>query len=187
MKIPEGASLIIEGSTELWVPKEHSGSGPGKRTGRVFFNEQMSFNRDISVMFFRAIGRSRAPLMGWRALDQELSGYRTNPRRMSNSLSMTKMNLHAIISMRTSRLNQLTNCEVNNEDIRSLLTRKVFSYIDIDPFGTPVHASSLRGTGFEEKGHTRNNRDRYRTIGRDISKKMSTPVWSTFRKITFRT
>ena len=53
---PDGI-LIREGSTDILVPRTHSVHGPGKIQGSVFFNEQMSFNRDVSVMFLRAVGR----------------------------------------------------------------------------------------------------------------------------------
>ena len=48
---------IQEGPTKLIVPEDHSAGGPGKINGSVFFNEQMAFNRDVSVMFLRALGR----------------------------------------------------------------------------------------------------------------------------------
>ena len=40
------------------VPEVHSTHGPGKiNAGSVFFNEQMAFNRDVSVMLLRALQR----------------------------------------------------------------------------------------------------------------------------------
>ena len=54
--MPDGV-IIHEGSTDILVPELHSSGGPGKIQGGVFFNEQMAFNRDISVMFLRAVGR----------------------------------------------------------------------------------------------------------------------------------
>ena len=54
--MPDGV-VIHEGSTDILVPELHSSGGPGKIQGGVFFNEQMAFNRDISVMFLRAVGR----------------------------------------------------------------------------------------------------------------------------------
>ena len=48
---------IREGSTELIVPEEHSVKGPGKIRGSVFFNSQMAFNRDVNIMFLKALGR----------------------------------------------------------------------------------------------------------------------------------
>ena len=133
MKIPEGASPYLKGSTELWVPKEHSGSGPGKRTGRVFFNEQMSFNRDISVMFFRAIGPVKSALDGMASTGSRAVRISNESAQEVEFLVNDKDELACDYINANIEINQLTNCEVNNEDIRSLLTRKVFSYIDIDP------------------------------------------------------
>ncbi|MBR5999214.1 MAG: N2,N2-dimethylguanosine tRNA methyltransferase, partial [Candidatus Methanomethylophilaceae archaeon] len=48
---------IREGATELLVPEQHSSGGPGKIFDTVFFNEQMALNRDVSIMFLRALGR----------------------------------------------------------------------------------------------------------------------------------
>ena len=47
--------VIREGGTLLSVPAEHSSGGPGKKGSEVFFNEQMAFNRDVSVMLLRSI------------------------------------------------------------------------------------------------------------------------------------
>ena len=53
MSLP-GSVEVTEGSTRLLVPGTHSSGGPGKRIGHVFFNSQMAFNRDVSIMFLRA-------------------------------------------------------------------------------------------------------------------------------------
>ena len=53
---PEG-TVIREGGTDILVPLEHSMHGPGKKVGPVFFNEQMAFNRDVSVMLLRSLER----------------------------------------------------------------------------------------------------------------------------------
>jgi len=55
VSVPSGAIEITEGRTRLLIPEAHSSKGPGKRLGCVFFNAQMAFNRDISVMLFRAL------------------------------------------------------------------------------------------------------------------------------------
>ncbi len=49
--------MIHEGNTDILVPLKHSMHGPGKRNGSVFFNEQMAFNRDVSVMLLRSLDR----------------------------------------------------------------------------------------------------------------------------------
>ena len=62
---PEG-SIITEGGTRILVPQLHSTHGPGKKIGPVFFNEQMSFNRDVSVMLLRALERDRIRVKWWQ-------------------------------------------------------------------------------------------------------------------------
>ena len=55
--IPPG-TVITEGQTKLLVPESHSVNGPGKiNAGSVFFNEQMAFNRDVSIMLLKALKR----------------------------------------------------------------------------------------------------------------------------------
>ena len=46
---------IREGKTDLMVPEGFCGKGPGKATGEVFYNRQMEFSRDVSVMVGRAV------------------------------------------------------------------------------------------------------------------------------------
>jgi tRNA (guanine26-N2/guanine27-N2)-dimethyltransferase len=43
---------VIEGGTRLLVPQSRTERGPGTIQGSVFYNKQMSFNRDVSVLFF---------------------------------------------------------------------------------------------------------------------------------------
>ena len=50
-------TLIKEGRTSFIVPEDHSAGGPGKIVDSVFFNEQMAFNRDVSVMFLKAMDK----------------------------------------------------------------------------------------------------------------------------------
>ena len=55
--MPPGA-VITEGRTRILVPETRSRGGPGRiERGSVFFNEQMAFNRDVSIMLLRALGR----------------------------------------------------------------------------------------------------------------------------------
>jgi len=139
---------IREGETRLLVPADHSLKGPGKRTGKVFFNNQMGFSRDITVSLFRAIDTK-----GWGVLDA-MAGTGARGIRIANEAggdfdiwindvekeanSFVEENIMANGLKRTFPLNQ---------DLRCLLARKVFHYVDIDPFGSPVPflQSSMNG------------------------------------------
>ena len=128
---------IREGATELLVPEQHSSGGPGKIFDTVFFNEQMALNRDVSIMFLRALGRklkvadcmtatgSRAVRIANEVPDTEVVANDINP----GTVPYIEENV---------RLNNLTNCRVSRENLHVLLAKEVFDYVDLDPFGSPV-------------------------------------------------
>lgn len=132
-----GLVRIHEGSTDLYVPENHSSGGPGKINGQVFFNEQMAFNRDVSVMFLRAIGEkmtvcdamsasgARAVRIANEVSDCDVTSNDIN----SDAFSLIKKNI---------KLNKLDNCAASNRNLHSLLAENNFDYVDIDPFGSPI-------------------------------------------------
>lgn len=128
---------IKEGSTYIFVPEEHSKSGPGKIGDSVFFNEQMAFNRDISVMFLRALEKDikvcdAMTATGARAvrIANEVPGSDV----VANDISAFAMPFIE----ENIRINNLANCRASNRNLHSLLSENVFDYVDIDPFGSPV-------------------------------------------------
>jgi tRNA (guanine26-N2/guanine27-N2)-dimethyltransferase len=130
--------LIREGATELYVPSVHSEKGPGKRIGRVFFNDQMAFNRDVTVMLLKAYTRARTALdamasTGARAVRIARES-RPDMRIVANDRDSEACEYIAANAQCTGS----DNIEVSNDDLRCLLARRVFDYIDLDPFGTPV-------------------------------------------------
>jgi len=138
--------LIKEGSAEFFVPDEHSAGGPGKITDSVFFNEQMAFNRDISVMLLRSLDRkmSAADAMsatGSRAIRiaKECPDITVTANdRSSEAYELIKKNID---------FNGLVNCEASNKDLHILFSENTFDYVDIDPFGSPMPFlhSAIRG------------------------------------------
>lgn len=130
---------IREGQTKLEIPEDHSINGPGKRVGKVFYNRQMGFNRDVSVCLFPALD-----LKGRTALDA-MAGTGARGVRIANEaeggfdiwINDAVPEAYEIIE-RNIELNDLENASPINEDLRCLLTKRVFDYVDIDPFGSPV-------------------------------------------------
>lgn len=133
----EGTS-IVEGSTELFVPLAISEKGPGKVQGRVFFNKQMAFNRDVSVAMFTSAIKPRKALdamaatgaRGIRICHEAKGDYRF--------IINDKDSLACDYIAENIQRNGLDNAEVNNADLRCLLAEEIFDYIDLDPFGTPI-------------------------------------------------
>lgn len=128
---------MIEGSTRIIVPNNHSISGPGKKTNDVFFNEQMAFNRDISVMFLRAFSKKMT-------IVDTMAATGSRSIRIANEVPETMVtandiNTHATLYIKENiRINNLDNCIVSNKNMHSLLAEEVFDYVDIDPFGSPI-------------------------------------------------
>ena len=133
---PDG-TIIREGSTDILVPRTHSVHGPGKIQGSVFFNEQMSFNRDVSVMFLRAVGRDLTvadamTATGSRAvrIANEVRGVQVTANDISaDAIPYIDANIE---------INNLDNCVSSHRNMHSLFAENTFDYVDLDPFGSPV-------------------------------------------------
>ena len=128
---------ILEGATKLFVPEDHSSGGPGKINGSVFFNEQMAFNRDISVMFLRAFNKEMS-------VADAMTATGSRAVRIANEAPKTIVTANDISAYaipyieKNIALNNLTNCTPSNRNLHTLLSENVFDYIDIDPFGSPM-------------------------------------------------
>ena len=144
--MPSGIELT-EGRTRLLVPEAHSLHGPGTRTDNVFFNEQMAFGRDVSVMFLRAAGGN-----GITAADP-MSATGARAVRIANEVAGTLVTANDIdpkampFIEHNIALNSLSNCVPSNRDLHVLFSESSFDYVDIDPFGSPVPfiQSAIRG------------------------------------------
>ncbi len=142
-------TVITEGKTKLLVPEVHSTQGPGKiNAGSVFFNEQMAFNRDISIMLLRALERPRTTVAdamtatGSRAvrIANEVPGTEVTANDIDeNAMPYIKANIE---------LNGLSNVTPSNANMHSLFADSSFDYVDLDPFGSPslFIQSAIRGT-----------------------------------------
>ena len=128
---------IQEGPTKIIVPEDHSAGGPGKIKDAVFFNEQMAFNRDISVMFLRALDKDISVCDAMTATGSR--AVRIANEVPKTTVTANDINAFAIPYIEENiRLNNLDNCTASNRNLHSLLAENVFAYVDIDPFGSPM-------------------------------------------------
>ena len=138
MRSPVGSMVITEGSTELFVPALHSNKGPGKKVGRVFFNDQMAFNRDISIMLMTSSVGTRTALDAMAATGARAIRL-AHEARPDLEIVANDRDEEACSYIETNvQHNEVTNVEVTNQDLRCVLARRGFDYVDVDPFGTPV-------------------------------------------------
>lgn len=129
---------IVEGRTKLVVPESKTSLGPGAREG-VFYNPAMRTNRDITVLFGKAVAKD-----GWKVLDA-LGGTGAKGIRLANecsldlSIQVNDMSSDAFaIIEKNIAANRLKNVTASNLEYNVLLSDSGFEWIDIDPFGSPV-------------------------------------------------
>ena len=142
-------TVITEGKTKLLVPEVHSTQGPGKiNAGSVFFNEQMAFNRDISIMLLRALGK---PSM---TVADAMTATGSRAVRIANEVPGTEVTANdfdenAIPYIKANiELNGLSNVTISHANMHSLFADNSYDYVDLDPFGSPslFIQSAIRGT-----------------------------------------
>ncbi|MCL2033072.1 MAG: tRNA (guanine(26)-N(2))-dimethyltransferase [Methanomassiliicoccaceae archaeon] len=149
--MPPGVE-IKEGGTRLLVPEIHSLRGPGTRTADVFFNEQMAFGRDITIMLLRALQRNAI------SVADAMSATGSRGVRIANEVENTFVTANdadpkAIPYIEHNiALNSLSNCTASNRDLHVLFSESSFDYVDIDPFGSPVHFIQPAIKGCRKKG-----------------------------------
>ncbi|MCL1811728.1 MAG: tRNA (guanine(26)-N(2))-dimethyltransferase [Methanomassiliicoccaceae archaeon] len=144
--MPSGIE-IAEGGTRLLVPEVHSIHGPGTRTADVFFNEQMAFGRDVTVMFLRALEKNSI------SVADAMSATGARAVRVANEVKNTSVTANDAdpkampFIEHNIALNSLSNCIPSNKDLHILFAESSFDYVDIDPFGSPAPfiQSAIRG------------------------------------------
>lgn len=136
---PSSLITVREGTTELLVPDSFNRKGPGSRTGEVFYNRQMEFGRDLSVMVGRAMFQEGQKILDGLAATGARGLRLANESGVKADFVLNDRNLAAAVLMKqNAEQNSLGHVRIECRDLRSLLADEQFDYIDIDPFGTPV-------------------------------------------------
>jgi tRNA (guanine26-N2/guanine27-N2)-dimethyltransferase len=132
---------IEEGKARIIVPKTQRGKGPGRREGFPFYNPVMEVNRDISVLVVQRLVKKG----GSRILDG-LSGTGIRGIRFAKevegdfSVLLNDWNEYSYeLILENIKKNDVQKTEGRQEDLNLLLSKSEFGYVDVDPFGTPIH------------------------------------------------
>ena len=137
---------IKEGQTEFFIPSEFSSGGPGKITSSVFFNRQMAFNRDVSVMLLRALDTEMTAVDCMSASGSRAVRIANEVPKMTVTANDRDPKAYELIR-KNIECNNLENCTASHRDMNALLGENVYDYVDVDPFGSPIPflASAIRG------------------------------------------
>lgn len=124
-----------EGLIEVFASNGSSDKGPGKRKN-VFYNKAMEVNRDLTIMLLDALEKKpKLCLDGFGA--SGIRGIRLN-KELGLKAIITDNNPIAVEYIRKNVEHNEAGVEVYNENFFSIVSRKKFDFIDIDPFGSPV-------------------------------------------------
>ena len=132
------AREVREGRASILVPDVPRTRGPGRRTALPFYNPAMAVNRDVTL----------AVLAGWLSPGSSVLdglaatgvfGIRValeTDRTPSITWNDKNPRAHDLIVENAQR-NGVAG-EVLRDDLRAVLARRTFTYVDVDPFGPPV-------------------------------------------------
>ena len=124
-----------EGLIEIFASDGSFDKGPGKRKN-VFYNKAMEVNRDLTIMLLDAIEKKpKLCLDGFGA--SGIRGIRLS-KELGLKAIITDNNPIAVEYIKKNVEHNKAEVEIYKENFFSIVSRKKFDYIDIDPFGSPV-------------------------------------------------
>lgn len=135
---------VTEGTTKVLVYKNKSSKkGPGSKEGVPFYNPSMELNRDLSILVAQWILNNSKDKI--KFLDG-LAASGIRGLRFANELDgdfevyINDWDLEAYdLIKKNVEKSEFENVKFSNFNINTILSENRFHYIDIDPFGSPVH------------------------------------------------
>jgi tRNA (guanine26-N2/guanine27-N2)-dimethyltransferase len=130
---------VREGGTRLIVPAEHESNGPASADMPVFYNPQMEFNRDMSVVVLGTLLREGQSFLDGLAASGARGIRVAKEAGVALKLHLNDGNPLSVDLMgKNLALNGIADAQVTGENLRTLLLTARFDCVDIDPFGTPA-------------------------------------------------
>lgn len=139
---------LTEGKIDLELPLVPVSKGPGKRN-EGFYNPSQRINRDLTILFLSIIRPTRF-------LDA-FGGSGIRGLRVAGELGIetviSEINPASCkVAMRNASLNN-SSAEIYNESFEKSLERKLFDFIDVDPYGSIVPYVDRAITSVKNHGH----------------------------------
>ena len=129
---------VREGRAAILVPDVPRLKGPGRRSALPFYNPSMAVSRDLTCLALAAwLPRGVAVLDGLAATG--VLGVRIALESAKDpQVTWNDKNPHAHALIEENARRNGVAGDVVEEDLRTLLSRRRFAYVDVDPFGPPV-------------------------------------------------
>jgi tRNA (guanine26-N2/guanine27-N2)-dimethyltransferase len=138
---------ITEGDIELIIPDPKK--YPLDAKSPAFYNPEMKLNRDISVLLLQALDFKDSVLDMLTATG--IRGLRIKKALPKTEVTLNDNNKSAIeIIKKNTKLNKL-KVNILNQDAQFKFP-KVYRYVDVDPFGTPIPFLDVAIKALKNKG-----------------------------------
>lgn len=125
--------IIREGLSQIFIPDDKLSSGPGtKRVG--FYNADQVLNRDITIAVVNAI-KPRNYLDGFGGTG--IRGIRVTKETGTHSV-VAEINRKSVDVIEKNIRSNEVDLEIRNEPFESVVSRSLFDFIDVDPYGSVV-------------------------------------------------
>ena len=129
---------VREGRASFLVPDVAQPKGPGRRTSLPFYNPAMAVGRDLTVHTLAAGLPRSATILDGLAGTGVLGLRAALETDRDLRVIWNDKNPHATDLIRGNAARNGVSGEVLCEDLRTVLSRDRFAYVDLDPFGPPV-------------------------------------------------
>ena len=126
---------VREGRASLLVPDVPVLGGPGRRTALPFYNPAMVVNRDLTVSVLSAWLPRGATVLDGLAGTGALGIRASLETEREPRVTWNDKNPHAHELIVQNAGRNGVEGEVLTDDLRALLGRRRFDYVDVDPFG----------------------------------------------------
>ncbi len=133
--------VVIEGTTQVIVPRLNLSASYPPSSAPVFYNPQMELSRDINVACMQALTAQHSRPRPLTYLDA-LAGSGIRGLRVSNEaklkVTLNDMNAEAYLLIKKNIKRLSPDVEAKHCDANILLSGASFDVVDIDPFGSPA-------------------------------------------------
>lgn len=140
--------ILEEGLSRIELPDFELDKGPGtKRAG--FYNPQQVLNRDLTVLFINAL-KPKSYLDGFGG--SGIRGIRVSLETGTGAV-ISDINRRSCDIIEENVKTNGVEAEVKNEPFESVVSRNLFDFIDVDPYGSIVPFLDVALTHVKNNGY----------------------------------
>lgn len=108
-------------------------------TDKLFYNPNMRFSRSFGSLSIGAIGEKISVLDGFAASGIRGLRYAKENKNVKSTVLLDVWKIAPAIIETNAKANKIKHAEAHNADFNEYAIKNQFDFIEIDPFGSPIH------------------------------------------------